>query len=273
LKNKYALLLIIVILFQVVACKKDAKILPLQSSSLQPPPEFTSEELQSYGLGTNLTAAKSLNKSYDYYFDQFDGSQCQSINCGPAVTTMAIKWADSTYTKDPVDARNAIPENGGWWLTTDVPKYLAMNNINSTVVSFTPSNSDDVIKNSIDNNNLVILCVDMYYALYNPVSTQHTNKFYTTNQTGWGHFLLVKGYVEVDGKLYYEIYDPNTDHTTYSDNSPKGKNRYYLDSTISLASNNWWPYAIVVSAKGQQNVASSRLATNSLEKISVASGK
>ncbi len=262
----------IVILFQVVACKKDAKISPLQPS-LQPPAQFTSEELQSYGLGTNLTAAKSLNKSYDYYFDQFDGSPCQSIDCGPTVSTMAIKWADSTYTKKPIDARNAIPENGGLWQTTDIPEYLSMNNINSTVVSFTPSNSDDIIKNSIDNNNVVILCLDMYYVVYNPNPTQRTNKFYTTFQTGWGHFLLVKGYVEVDGNLYYEIYDPNTDHTTYSDDTPTGKNRYYLGSSISLASNNWWPYAIIVSAKGQQAVASTRFGTNSLERIPIASGK
>jgi hypothetical protein len=264
MKYKYYLLLMLFCLFQIFSCKKDAKQLPVQP---------VSSELEAYGLGTHLNAEKSLNKSYSYYFDQFDGSQYQAVNCGPTVTTMVIKWADSTFAKKPVDARNAIPENGGWWYTPDINNYLSTNNINFSTVSFTSSNADDVIRNSIDNNNEVILCLDMYYVVYNPNITQHTNKFYTTNSTGWGHFLLVKGYKEVDQKLYYEIYDPYTDHQTYQDGSPRGKDRYYINTTITAATTPWWPYAIIVARKGQQVTTSSGFRINSLQNIPVAGGK
>ncbi|MGZ3822032.1 MAG: hypothetical protein ACXVB6_15675 [Mucilaginibacter sp.] len=186
---------------------------------------------------------------------------------------MAIKWADSTFLKKPVDARNTIPEGGGWWYTSDINTYLAMDNINFSTVQFTASNADQVIRNSIDNNNLVILCLDMYYVLYNPVVTQHTNKFYVTNSTGWDHFLLVKGYKQVDEKLYFEIYDPNTDHETYQDNSPKGKDRYYLDTTIETATNIWWPYAIIIAPKGQQVAGKTGLSASSLSTIPQAKGR
>lgn len=264
MKNKYCLLLTLFLLFQAIACKKDAKLAPVKPTSTQ---------WQAYGLGSTLTAGKSLNKNYSYYFDQFDGSTYQGINCGPTVATMAIKWADSTFTKKPVDARNVIPASGGWWYTTDISNYLSMDNISNTIVSFSPATADDIIKNSIDNNNELILCLDMYYAVFNPDATQHTNKFYVTNGTGWGHFLLVKGYQQVDGKLYYEIYDPYTDHENYLDNSPKGKDRYYLNSTITAATNVWWPYAIIVAPKGQQVIASAKFKINTVQKIPIAKGQ
>ncbi len=262
MKNKHVRLIAFLIFFQLVACKKD------QKQVITAPTPWEAD-----GLGTHLTASKSLNKDYSYYFDQFDGSQYQGINCGPTVTTMAIKWADSTFSKLPVDARNTIPASGGWWYTSDINNYLNMNGINHVILSFTPSTADAVIETSIDNNNEVILCLDMYYALYNPDPTQHTNKFYVTTAPNWGHFLLVKGYKQVDGKLYYEIYDPYTDHETYADNTPKGKDRYYLNSTITDATNVWWKYAIVVAPKNQQVVTSNKLQINSIQTIPVARGQ
>jgi hypothetical protein len=273
MKIKY--LLFLLICFQILACKKDAKETPAPVVPPSQPTQPTPGLLQQYGLGTNLIAAKSLNKSYDFYFDQFDGTKYESINCGPTVTTMALKWADSTFSKKPVDARNAIPAGGGWWYTTDIENYLNGDQINHTIVSFTDATADSVIKYSIDHRNLVILCIDMYYVAYNPTSAQHTNKFYYTNNTGWGHFLLVKGYRQVDGNMFYEIYDPNSDHQSYPDNSLKGKDRYYLNSDITAGTNVWWPYAIVLAPKGQQvSVAqSSGLTTSSLSHIPVARGQ
>ncbi|HVW13712.1 MAG TPA: hypothetical protein VHB54_07825 [Mucilaginibacter sp.] len=233
----------------------------------------TSSQLEVYGLGNKETANKSLDKSYDFYFDQFDGSAFQSINCGPAVTTMAIKWADPSFTKKPADARIAISEKGGWWLTSDIGRYLDRNDINHTTVSFTATNSDQVIEHGIDDNEVVILCLDMYYAQYNPVNTEHTNKFYPTKTKEWGHFLLVKGYVKVDGKTYYDIYDPYSDHETYADNTLKGKDRYYLDTDITAATGRWWQYAILVAPKGKQVTASSDLQVNSIQNIPVAKGR
>jgi hypothetical protein len=252
------------------SCKKE------QNTPLKPSPKDTNtnlSQLEIYGLGEDQTAGKSLNKSYNFYFDQFDGSKFQSINCGPTVTTMAIKWADSTFSRKPVDARNSIPESGGWWYTSDINNYLSANDIDHSTVQFTSTNADQVIENGINNNNVIILCLDMYYAQYNPVGTQHTNKFYETAAAGWGHFLLVKGFKTVDDKTYYEIYDPYSDHDTYANDVLKGKDRYYLNSDITAATDVWWKYAIVVAPKGQKVAASVRQQLNSIQNIPVAKGQ
>ncbi len=231
-------------------------------------------DLVYFGLTGNIVAEKSLDKSYDFYRDQFDGSTYQGINCGPTVSTMAIKWADSTFTASPAGARLAIPENGGWWYTTDVQNYLQGNGINSAVVSL--SNLDSLVKTSIDNNNLIVLCLDMSYVPYDGVDYQHVQKFYPTQGTGWGHFLLVKGYKQTSTNFYLEIYDPYSDLTIYKDllvQQLKGKNRYYMDGGIKAATDVWWKYAIVVAPKGQQVVTSNRLQVNSTEKIPVAKGQ
>ncbi|MBS1525279.1 MAG: hypothetical protein JST19_06510 [Bacteroidetes bacterium] len=234
----------------------------------------TSSQLEVYGLGTTETADRSLDKSYDFYFDQFDGTVYQSINCGPAVATMAVKWADPSFNKKPADARIAISEKGGWWLTSDIGSYLDRNGISHTTVSFNTVNANQVIEHSIDNGQVIILCLDMYYAQYNPINTEHTNKFYATKAKGWGHFLLVKGYVKVDSKTYYDIYDPYSDHETYADNTLKGKDRYYLDTDITAATDRWWQYAILVAPKGKKVIASAGLQINSIQQnIPAAKGR
>jgi len=212
-----------------------------------------------FGIAGNVTVSKSLNRNYNFYFDQFDGSTLQAINCGPAVTTMAIKWADQTYTGTPLQARTDIYANGDWWYTDSISKYLDDHGVSNTTVMI--SDFDNLIKSSIDNNKLVILCLDMYSFIdYNNKDYQHTNKFYQTLNAGWGHFLLVKGYKQTTTGLYLEVYDPYTNHRVYEDDfsqqifglqQPKGKDRYYPSSTIAQSAHLWWPYVIVVAPKGQ----------------------
>jgi hypothetical protein len=231
-------------------------------------------DLVYFGLTGNIVAEKSIDKDYDYYRDQFDGSTYQAINCGPTVSTMAIKWADSTFAGSPAGARLDIPENGGWWFTSDVQNYLSSNGINNAIVPL--SNLDSLVKVNIDNNNLMILCLDMSYVPYNGVEDQHIQKFYQTEGTGWGHFLLVKGYKQTTTNFYLEIYDPYSDLTIYKyllTKQLKGKNRYYMDGGIKAATDIWWQYTIVVAPKGQQVVTASRLHVNSLQKIPVARGR
>lgn len=202
------------------------------------------------GLGNKVTAEKSLNKTYDFYIDQFDGSTYQSINCGPAVTTMAIKWSDSTFTKTSLNARNTIRPNGDWWFTNDVSDYLTRNGVANKYIKL--DNFEQNIKEAIDDNNALILCLDMYYVSFNADIFKHTDKFYKTAAEKWGHFILVKGYKIVDGKFYLEAYDPYSETSKYTiDGTLKGKNRYYTSTDIKLATDVWWQYAIVVLPKGK----------------------
>lgn len=209
-------------------------------------------ELQYFGIGGAVLAQKSLNKDYNFYFDQFDGSAWQAINCGPTVTTMAIKWADPSFTKKPVDARNQILFSGGWWYTSHVQEYLTENGINSKIDTL--ADVAALVKQTIDDGNLMILCLDMFSVPQNPLIYQHTQKFYYTNAAGWGHFLLVKGYKQASSNFYLEIYDPYSGGLTYptvSTDQLEGKDRYYISNNIKNATNIWWPYTIIVAPKGK----------------------
>ena len=240
---------------------------------------FVETELQYFGISGNLVAAKSLNRDYEFYFDQFDGSPYQSINCGPTVSTMAIKWADSTFTETPAYARTQREPQGGWWTTGDVLGYLTNNGLNTAVDTLT--SLDSLVKKSIDNNDVVILCLDMFYVPQISDDFLHIEKFYSANSIGWGHFLLVKGYRQTNLNTFYlEIYDPFSQHQHYTtpiDNTQlKGKNRYYLSDDIEKAANNWWPYVIIAGPGGQRINVSNRFQLNSIGKpkaIPLASGQ
>ena len=234
-------------------------------------------ETQFIGLSGTIIAQKSLNKTYNFYFDQFDGSKYQAINCGPTVTTMAIKWADSAFAKTPAYARSVVEPRGGWWYTGDVQNYLNENGISNTIDTL--ENIDSLVKSNIDNNNLVIVCLDMYYVPQNLIAYQHTQKFYVAGTVGWGHFLLVKGYKQLSTGFYLEIYDPYSDGVHYPgfDNAQiKGRDRYYLDDNIRLSAQIWWPYVITLTQKGKKVGNSGNLQLNSIGKqrpIPEASGK
>lgn len=231
--------------------------------------------LQYFGVSGNIVTEKSLNKSYDFYFDQFDGSRSQGVNCGPTVSTMAIKWADSTFTGKPVDARNLIPEGGGWWFTSDIQSYLSRNGIRSNIDTL--ADAAALVKTSIDNNNLVILCLDMFSVPFNGVQFEHVQKFYPTSGPGWGHFLLVKGYKQTTTNFYLEMYDPYSDGRYYSlitTGQIKGRDRYYVSSDIQRATAVWWPYAIVLAPKGSNVASLNKLTVSSIHKaVPVASGR
>ena len=217
------------------------------------------KEWSYFGLTGTVTASKSLNKDYNFYFDQFDGSALQAINCGPTVTTMAIKWVDKSYTGTPAQARTDVPANNDWWYTNNITKYLGDHGVSNSTVMIT--DFDSLVKTNIDKGRLIILCLDMYlFVNYNSTDYQHTEKFYQTLAKDWGHFLLVKGYKVTTTGLYLEIYDPYSQNRLYADEfslqvfgqqQSKGKDRYYSSSTIVQSCMKWWPYVILVAPQGQ----------------------
>ncbi|WP_316827572.1 C39 family peptidase [Pedobacter miscanthi] len=213
---------------------------------------------EEYGLGKSVIASKSIEKTFKWYFDQAGTGQFSAINCGPTVATMAVKWSDSTFIKTPEDARNTYRATGGWWYTDDIVNYLNKYGINSAYTAL-PDNYQ-TIKKYIDQNYIVILCLDNYYIRYNTSATEHVDKYYRVNAAASGHFIIVKGYKQVDNQFYFEVYDPWSYGASYTlGNQLKGENRYYRSDDLETATNVWWDYAIIVAPKGKSVVKLSEL--------------
>jgi hypothetical protein len=200
--------------------------------------------IRKWGLGKVLDQEVSNNADYEWYIDQMNTGEYSGNNCGPSIVTMAIKWVNESFTHTAEDARNTYRTSGGWWYTGDIVNYLNLYSINNKTISLS---NMDLLTDEIDNGNIVILCLDMYYISDEIKEDWRINKFYTTGGTGWGHFILLKGYKIVDGEVLFEFYDPYSFGKKYSDNSLKGIDRYYSGSDIDQSTQIWWDYAIVVS--------------------------
>ncbi|MBN2213322.1 MAG: hypothetical protein JW723_03675 [Bacteroidales bacterium] len=209
----------------------------------------------SWGLGGFLIQTLSNNRDYTWYIDQAHTGEYSADNCGPTSATMAAKWSDESFIKTPEDARAAYRPEGGWWYTDDIHHYLDDNNIPHIFVSLGNYSAStwDIITSHLDAGNICILCLDMYYICAAEKAEWRVDRFYYTDGKDWGHFIIAKGYKVVDGKNYYEIFDPYSWDKTYSDGDLKGKDRYYRSGDIYTATYKWWNHAIVVSPKGQKS--------------------
>jgi len=206
----------------------------------------------SLGLGGFQKITLSNNRDYDWYFDQANTGTFSDVNCGPTSTTMAAKWSDPDFSFSPEHARKTYRPEGGWWYTDDIDNYLTDLEIPHEFISLSnnATGTQQKIISQLDVGNIVILCLDMYYISNETNKKWHVDKFYKTYSKDWGHFIVVKGYKQVDGSVFFEVYDPYCYRQTYSDGSFKGKNRFYRGSDIYKATSIWWNYAIVVSEKG-----------------------
>jgi hypothetical protein len=205
---------------------------------------LANNNIRIWGLGSILKSTQSNNRAYEWYLDQMNTGTFSDINCGPTSATMAIKWFNQNFTGTPQDARNAYRPQGGWWYTSDIINYLKDNGVNNSTIRL---DSINILKGEINMGNIVILCLDTYYISYCAESEFRRDKFYSTSSIGSGHFIVIKGYKQVDNLTYYEAYDPGSYGRKYLDNSLKGKDRYYKSNDLDVATNNWWNYAIVVS--------------------------
>jgi len=205
-------------------------------------PEYT--EIRKWGLGRDLEAEQSNNVDYEWYMDQMNTGVHSYVNCGPTSVTMALKWFDEEFSGTPEDARNTYVSSGGWWYTSDIINYLNLYSANNYTIYLSDL---DLLMDELDNGNILILCLDMFYIRSSTVDEWHIDKFYATNSEGWGHFIVIKGYKIVDGNILYEAYDPYCFGVSYPDQTLKGKDRYYRSEDLDIATNIWWDNAIVIS--------------------------
>jgi|LSQX01.2.fsa_nt_gb hypothetical protein len=203
------------------------------------------ENLAQWFGGAQLHKYVGNNRDYDWYIDQRYTGEYSNSNCGPASAAMVMKWKDEDFTGTAEDARNVYPAYGAWWRTNIIFRYFEAHGVEYVTV-FLEKEMDTAIatlRAELEQGKIAILCVDMNYISRQEDPNQRTNRFYDYAD---GHFLVVKGYVEVDEHTYFEVYDPNSWGRTYADGQPMGKDRYYLAEELITAAHNWYQFAIVV---------------------------
>lgn len=191
-----------------------------------------------YGLGNLQTEARSNNTARkDVYQEQHNSQTFPDENCGPACAAMAIRWANPTSNITVEEARSFNKTSLAWsW--TNIRSCLFSSGVYDVSYhyfapgfSWTDSHETiteeygKVIKNIINSGKIAIQLLNMKYFTYNNENTDyHTNAYYHGYVT---HFLIIKGYRVVDGKMYAEVYDPWSPHLKYPDGKFKGEDRYY----------------------------------------------
>lgn len=184
----------------------------------------------------NLKAEVSNDRDYNWYYDQAHTGKCSEGNCGPTSLAMILKWRDKNSKKTGKSLRNKIPNNGEWWSTNIFEDYFKKNNINIKSTVYTePENITDML----NDGNIVLVCMKMGFVKQNKKPDEsNIGRFYKFDG---GHFLIVKGYKIKNGKLYYEVYDPNNWDCKYTSNGePMGKDRLYDSEEVGKGITSWW---------------------------------
>ena len=258
---KRKVLSIVFVVIVIFGCKKDDNPTePIGANSIwYDGISYPVDSLQKWGFGITQLDYNHNDTDYSWYIDQGNTGYASSNNCGPTSVTMAAKWFDKNFSKTVEEARNTYPNNGGWWYTNNIIDYLNKYSIYNSTVSFRDSlQLTDIIKSG----NIFILCINTQYLKYNSNQSQRINRFYSY---GGGHFILIKGVRNVDNKLLFEAYDPNSINMKYSDNSLKGKNRHYSYPDLSSAIKQWWNYIIVISKnRFNKNIDAFRVNTKAI---------
>lgn len=196
-----------------------------------------------WGLGWIEREYVSNDPGYDWYINQNNTGKYGFENCGPASVTMAAEWADPYFRHKTEDARATYHPNGGWWYMENIADYLDLYGIPNEEKDNT---GDEAMKKELRSGNIMIINIDLRALTYNPDPTKRVDKFYSG---GTGHFIVIKGFVQVDQTLFYECYDPATQTFYYPDGQPKGKDRYYRASEIQNAMLTWYDSYLVVKPK------------------------
>lgn len=182
----------------------------------------------------------SNNRHYDWYIDQEHTGDANNNNCGPASAVMAAKFQNQALKTTAEEARNLYPKDNGWWSTGDISNFFTLNNIDNEIDDFDGYHE---IKATIDQGDIVLVCIDTTYISANDQLNDQTGRFYGYQG---GHFLVIKGYKKIDGNFYFEVYDPNNWSELQENGTEKGLDRYYLESDLSKAIQVWWPYYFII---------------------------
>lgn len=167
-----------------------------------------------------VIAEKHVERPYEWFCDQNQTGQYSHENCGPAVTSMILKWDNQNNDISAEYLRSQILPNGGWWYTDDIEKVMSDHNVPYQKFQFFDIKQ---ITDALEQDRIVLICVDGYYF----------SEYY--NQKKSGHFMIIKGYTNQNGIIRFETYNPDS-----------RKNHYYFADNIKKAADIWWQYFYII---------------------------
>lgn len=182
----------------------------------------------------------SNDRPYNWYIDQGTTGTHASNNCGPSSVVMAAKWQNHQFVFSPEEARGEFRSAGGWWYIDDIKDFFKKHQVSYDINEF--DGTTELIE-TLNAGHIILLCIDTSYIEEQDEDDHYIGKFYDYDG---GHFLIVKGYSYLDDGLYFEVYDSNCWGETYSDGSPKGKDRLYKAENLHEAIEVWWDYYFVI---------------------------
>lgn len=223
---------------------------------------YNNDFTKQWGLGGFLKRECSNDRTYDWYIDQSQTGRFSDYNCAPSCVVMASHWQDPYCTLTVEDARALYHPSGGGWFTSDITRCLDDFDTEHSVMAlsdYRDSTVNTLIEN-LEEGNIILMAIDVHYLEEAVNPEERVDKYYETIKLGTGHCIVLKGYKEVDGQVFFEVYDPIGYDYVYGDGSYKGKNRYYKSDDIYTAAFASWNYAFVV--LGRNNMKKSHESVN-----------
>lgn len=169
----------------------------------------------------------SNDREHEWYVTQQGTGIHSKINCGPAVAVMAIKWVNppdyEITVQDAASKYNPGP-NGGWHIR-NVRNFVALHGVKTTIEKY---QGHKTLTDALDKGNIIIVGID---------ARKINNLYYPPSDA---HFIIVKGYRQINDKVVFEVYDP----VTWK--GKNGKDVNYLAEEVSEAIFNWHENVVVV---------------------------
>lgn len=186
--------------------------------------------LDKWGLKGEQTESVSNDRDYDWYIDQYSTGLYGNVNCVPTSVTMALKWVNKDYSGTVEELRNEYVNRydlQSGWINNYALRALRENGAECFLTEY--NLTEEKLKNYIKEGNIVLTNLNTGAITYNPNSEERVGHRFDGASD---HMLIVKGYKVVDGKLYFELYDPSSAGQKYNDGTYIGVNRYYLGSEL-----------------------------------------
>lgn len=208
-------------------------ILMVIQSKIDKPPR--SEEMNKYENHV------SNERPYEWYIDASQTGKYSAVNCVPSSAVMAGRWLDEDFPYTVEEARALLEKNGEGWNKKYLSIFFSISGIESKLSIYNGPN--DLIE-EIDLGNILVVGIDLKEIVYKNSDASSIGRYIGP---GGAHALIIKGYVYIDSKLYFEAYDPTGGYgASYSDGTHKGKNRLYpADEFDRAIKGNWGGYYVI----------------------------